>query len=257
VVERIAAFSDRFTRAQATDVIELPWGCAVLQRKFPLSHFHNRVIVTAAANAPEVLDAADRVLDGLGHRYVTVDDDARGAALGPELEAAGYEHETVVTMIHSGAPVPAPTHEVCHVSLEMLRPAIIRDWRILLPDASEEQLAQLADRTALSGRGADLVMLAVYERDDIAAHAELYLDGSAGVAQFEHLATHHDFRGRGYGTALVLHALHLAREAGCDVSFLTADLDDWPREWYRRLGYAEASRSHHFDRSINEVSVGL
>jgi hypothetical protein len=107
-VERISEFSDRFTRAQATEVIELPWGFAVLQREFPLSHFHNRIIVTAAASAPEILDAADRVLEGLAHRYVTVDDDALGAALGPELEAEGYEHETIATMVHSGAPV-APT----------------------------------------------------------------------------------------------------------------------------------------------------
>jgi Ser/Thr protein kinase RdoA (MazF antagonist) len=85
------------------------------------------------------------VLAGLAYPYVTVGDDALGAALGPELEAVGYEHETVATMVHSGAPVPPPTHEVREVSLEMLRPAIIRDWRILLPDASEEQLAQLAE----------------------------------------------------------------------------------------------------------------
>jgi GNAT superfamily N-acetyltransferase len=117
----------------------------------------------------------------------------------------------------------------------VLRPAIIRVWRVILPDASEEQLAQLTDRTALSSRGAELVLLAVFENDDIAAHAELYLDGSAGVARFEHLATHRDFRGRGYGATLVRDALHRAREAGCDVSLLTADVGDWPLEWYRRL----------------------
>jgi GNAT superfamily N-acetyltransferase len=257
VVERISQFSDRFTRAQATDVIELPWGFAVLQREFPLSHFHNRAVVTASVSAPEILDAADRVLEGLAHRYVTVDDDALGAALGPELEAEGYEHATIATMVHSGAPVPPPAHEVREVSLEMLRPAIIREWRIILPDATEEQLAQLADRTALSSRGAELVLLAIYEHGVIAAHADLYLDSSAGIAQFEHLATHKDFRLRGYGTTLVRDALHRAREAGCDVSFLTADVGDWPLEWYCRLGYAEAGHSHHFDRLAKEVSSTL
>jgi len=35
------------------------------------------------------------------------------------------------------------------VSLDTLRPAIIRERRDTLPDASDEQLGQLADRTAL------------------------------------------------------------------------------------------------------------
>jgi GNAT superfamily N-acetyltransferase len=133
--------------------------------------------------------------------------------------------------------------------LETLRPAIIRDWRVNLPDAGDEQLAQLADRSALSSRGADLVLLAVFEGGEIAAHAELYLDRAAGLAQFERLTTHADYRGRGYATALVLDALRRGREAGCDLSFLTAGLDDWPRDWYQRLGYRDAARTHQFDRT--------
>src|SRR5262249_34302267 len=106
--DRIREFEDRFTRAQATEVVEYPWGYAVLQREFPLSHYHNRVAVTAPANAHDVLDAADRVLAGLAHRYVSVPDDAVGAELVPAFEAAGYRHEVIVTMAHSGAPAPPP-----------------------------------------------------------------------------------------------------------------------------------------------------
>ena len=135
------------------------------------------------------------------------------------------------------------------MSLETLRPAIIRDWRVTLPDATDETLVQLANRTALCNRGAELTLLAAYEDGEIAAHADLYLDRATGVAQFENLVTHQDFRGRRYGTTLVSDALRRAREAGCDVSFLTADLNDWPREWYRRLGYADVDRSHNFSRA--------
>ncbi len=181
-------------------------------------------------------EAAERELRGLAHRYVEVVDDALGAAVAPELAAEGYAHEIIVTMVH--------------FSLATLRPAIIiRDWRANLPDADDEQFAQLADRTALSSRGADLVLLAVFDGREIAAHAELYLDRAAGLAQSERLCTHAEFRGRGYATALVLDALRRGREAGCDLSFLTAGLDDWPREWYQRLGYRDAARTHHFDRA--------
>jgi GNAT superfamily N-acetyltransferase len=248
MLDRVTQFLERLTRAQATDVVELPWGFAVVQREFPLSHFHNRVVVTSAVSAAEVLDTADRVFAGFGHRYVMVDDDALGIALAPGLEAAGFDHEVIATMVHSGAPVPAPAHEVREVSLEQLRPAVVRDWRIELPRTTEAHLAQLADRIALAGRGADLVLLAVYDGAGIAARAELYLDRDARIAQFENVVTHGDARGRGYGTALVYDALRRARAAGCDLSWLTADVGDWPLEWYRRVGYTEIGRTHHFDR---------
>jgi GNAT superfamily N-acetyltransferase len=195
-----------------------------------------------------MIDAADRVLADFAHRYVSMNDDALGVTVAPAFEAEGYAHDVIATMVHSGAPVPSPAHDVREMSLEALRPALIRDWRANLPDAGDEQLAQLADRTALYARGADLVRLGVYDGGDIAAHADLYLERSARIAQFENLVTHAGYRGRGYGTALVFDALRRAREAGCDLSFLTAHVDDWPHDWYLRLGYADTGRSHHFSR---------
>jgi GNAT superfamily N-acetyltransferase len=134
------------------------------------------------------------------------------------------------------------------VSLDTLRPALIRDGRAEIPDATDEQLDQLADRTALCARGAELTLLAVYDGDEIAAHADLYVDHMERIAQFENLVTHTDFRGRGYGDALIRDALGRGLQAGCELSFLTAELNDWPHEWYQRLGYVDAARSHHFSR---------
>jgi GNAT superfamily N-acetyltransferase len=248
-IERITAFDNRFAQAQATDVVDLSWGFAVLQKEFPLSEYHNRIVVTSAVRAVDVLATADEILGGarLRHRYVSVDDDI-GHALSADFVAAGYEDETIVTMIYSGPELEPAAPEVRAVSLDTLRPAIIRDWRVVLPDATEENLRQLADRTALYARGADLTQLAVYDGDEIAAHADLYVDRMDRIAQFENLVTHEEFRGRGYGDALIRDALRRGREAGSEVSFLTADLPDWPREWYQRLGYVDAGRTHHFRR---------
>jgi ribosomal protein S18 acetylase RimI-like enzyme len=248
-IERITAFENRFAQAQATDVVDLPWGFAVLQKEFPLSEYHNRIAVTSAAPAAEVLATAEEVLGGahMRHRYVSVDD-ALGRALSADFVAAGYEHEIIVTLIYSGPGVEPAAHEVRAVSLDTLRPAIIRDWRVELPDATEETLGQLADRTALYARGAELTRLAVYDGDEIVAHADLYVDRVDRLAQFENLVTHKNFRGRGYGDALIRDALRRGREAGSELSFLTAELNDWPREWYQRLGYIDAGRTHHFRR---------
>ncbi len=249
-VERIAAFEERFAQAQATDVVDLPWGFALLQRDFPDTYSHNRIVVTSPAPAAEILSAADQLLGAAGRqfRYVSVLDNALGQHLRPDFVAAGYEHEPLVTMIHSGREVEPPTHQVLPMSLDMLRPAIIRDWRVELPNATDEVLAQLADRTVLYSRAADVTLLAVMDGAVIAARADLYLDSANSLAQFENLYTHPHFRGSGYGNSLVREALRRSRNANCELSFLEADLHDWPREWYNRLGYVKARRTHDFTR---------
>ncbi len=247
--ERFTAFDNRFLRAQATDIVDFSWGYAVLQQDFPLSEYHNRIVVSSAAPAAEVLATTDEILGGarLRHRFVSADGEA-GAALSAHFVAAGYEHETIATMVFSGPELEPAAHEVHAASLVTLRPAIIRDWRDQLPDATEEHLCQLADRTALYERGAEVTRLAVYDGDDIAAHADLFVDPVDRIAQFEHLETHPDFRGRGYADALIRDARRRGREAGSELSFLTADLNDWPHEWYQRLGYVDAGRIHLFSR---------
>jgi GNAT superfamily N-acetyltransferase len=109
-------------------------------------------------------------------------------------------------------------------------------------------LGQLANRTALYSRGAKVTLLAVLAGDEIAARADLYVDHVESIAQVENLYTHPSFRGRGYGDSLVREALMRSQHAGCRLSFLTANLVDWPHEWYIRLGYVEARRTHHFTR---------
>ena len=53
----------------------------------------------------------------------------------------------------------------------------------------------------------------------------------------EDVGTLEEHRGRGYASAVVLHAAELARRAGADFVFLVADAQDWPQHLYRRLGF--------------------
>jgi GNAT superfamily N-acetyltransferase len=246
-LERIAAFEERFVRAQSTDIVGLPWGFALLNSTYPLSEYHNRLVVTSIAPPADVVRAADELLGGAGlrHRYVS-GVDRLGEALSAGLIAAGYEHQVIETMIYEGGEVEPGAHRVHDVSLDILRPSIVRNWRAEIPDASDELLGQLADRTSLAALGAELTLLAVFEGDEIAAHAELYIDRSDHIAQIENLVTHECYRGQGYGISLVRDALRRAEAAGCELRFLTADLDDWPRQWYQRLGFVDALDTHHF-----------
>src|SRR5690242_20466349 len=105
-------FEHRSARAQATDVVDLPWGFVVRHRDFPLSEYHNRVVVTSAAAASEVLGTADEVLGGAGleHRYLSAWE-ALGEELVDDCTSAGYEHEVVVTMVYVGENAERAAHE--------------------------------------------------------------------------------------------------------------------------------------------------
>jgi len=257
--ERIVAFTHHFTRAQATDLIELPWGFVHLQRNFVHSHAHNSVVVTSAVSASELIATADELMGkaGLDYRSVNVTDDETAETLQVELVAAGYEHTALITMIDRSTSSSAPEHPVHAVSRELMRPTAIRDWTGELPHASAEVIAQLADRMSLYPLGADITHLAVFEGEEMAVRGELFIDAPRDIAQLESLYAHAGMRGRGYARSLVLEAQRRVRSAGLGLSFLVADLDDWPRKWYARLGYEESHRVHEFSRSIEQDSGGM
>jgi predicted GNAT family acetyltransferase len=70
------------------------------------------------------------------------------------------------------------------------------------------------------------------------------------VAQIEDVNTLEEFRGRGLASAVVLAAARRAEERGCDVVFLIADDDDWPKDLYARLGFEPVSRTWSFVRVL-------
>ncbi len=193
-LEIIEAFRERFARAQASDVFDLPWGFVLLQRDFPDSHDHNRVVVNSVASSAEILSTVDDAMGGadLRHRQITVIDDALGLDLTNDLLSAGYEREAITTMIYRGAPAGRPEHKVEAVSLDTLRPALMRDWKVLLPASTVEVHAQLVDRTHLYACGAEVTRLVVFEGDEIAARIDFYFDPESGIAQLENLFTHPD-----------------------------------------------------------------
>lgn len=255
--ERAVAFEHRFTRAQASEVVEVGFGYAVLQHEFPLSHYHNRLVVTSPTDAGDVLEAAEDILGRAerGHRFVSIDDRIAGDLVG-ELQAAGYDHEIDATMLDTtGMPDAAEMLDgkldlVEAVSLDVIRPSIMATWRADLPEATEEEIHQLADRTAVAERGADLIRLAVRVDGRVVARADLHLDRVDRIAQFESLVTDPDHRRQGHGAALLRSARVRSERAGCELLVLTADVADWPYRWYQRAGFQDLGRWHHLSRRL-------
>ncbi|KAB8161299.1 GNAT family N-acetyltransferase [Streptomyces sp. 3MP-14] len=249
----LRAFLAAFARRQAPRVDELPCGFAVVNEELPHSRADNQLFVDRAVDDPTALPAlVDRALAGLAHRLVTVLDDETGRALAAPLTEAGYEHTVDLLMVHQG-PVPAaeserPRAEV--VDLDALRAPLTRRWRGFLPGADDETLRQLVERRAVRQRGAPVVRFvgSRTESGEVASWADLYLDPAAGLAQIEDVLTAEEHLSGGHGSAVMGEALRLAASAGCATRFLIAEADDWPRHWYRRLGFVPVGRIHCFER---------
>ena len=247
-VEQIEAFQERFAKAQASEVIDLPWGYALLQSEFPTSHDHNRVVVTSAAEAEEIVSTVDAVLGdaGLTHRFLSLPDDASFVGISDQLVASGYELETIATMIFKGDPVRPPENKVKSVSPATLRSALLSEWKALLPESADSVHEQLADRIRLYAQGAEVARLVVFDDLEIAAHVDLFIDRANGIAQIENLTTDANHRGHGYATSLIGEAHGRSEAAGSRLLFLAADLNDWPYSWYERLGYVDVAHTHYF-----------
>ncbi|MFJ5233796.1 GNAT family N-acetyltransferase [Kitasatospora sp. NPDC088391] len=241
-------FRRGFARRQAAEVVEVPGGFAVLHERFEYSHEHNQLVLDVPPGGLDVAELAEDVLGHLGHRRISVFDDAAGRALVPGLVAAGYRHETEVVMAHRGEVPLGGGARV--VGLAEVAPALERQWRCWLPWASEDSIAQLVGRRTAREAGADRVLtVAAHDADGtVGAWADLYQD-AAGTAQIEDLATAEDRQRRGLADAVLATALRLAADRAPDaLRFLVADAEDWPQHWYARRGFVTVGRTHGFVR---------
>jgi ribosomal protein S18 acetylase RimI-like enzyme len=98
-------------------------------------------------------------------------------------------------------------------------------------------MEQLFAAKALIGQRVTARHFAVVLYGKVVSYTDLYQDGAD--AQVEDVGTLQEHRKRGYASAVILTAISEARKAGAEFVFLVADLEDWPKELYRRLGFDE------------------
>jgi N-acetylglutamate synthase-like GNAT family acetyltransferase len=251
-LHRIAEFRGSFARRQAAATTEIPGGAVVLDPRFAASYVNNQIVMDGARTPSDLLALAETTLGSLPHRRISFLDDAAGTAWLPTLIAAGYTHETELIMSHSpsgSGKASAPGLPARQVTLDELRPALIKQQRVWTPDGDDAMVGQLVDRRSARLLGAPRVsFLAVRdENGDIGSSVDLYRDPDRGIAQIEELVTADTHTRRGYADALLATAVE--RAADCDLLFLIADADDWPHTWYARRGFTTIGRSHVFTRA--------
>jgi ribosomal protein S18 acetylase RimI-like enzyme len=228
------------------EVIPSPLGYGMLTAELPRRHDSNFLFIEQDVSAEDAIAEADRILGGAGrnHRVLLTFDDGIGEQLKPEFDARGWRTQRHIFMAQLREPEKtADLSVVKEVDQAALRPGRRRE--ILAQSWGYPAIAEeLLDSKLHLGKRAQTRFFGVEADGEIVAWTDLYV--AQDVAQVEDVATVREYRGRGYATALVLHAAAEGRRAGADLVFLVADGEDWPKLLYNRLGFDEVGRIYKF-----------
>ena len=230
---RARAFDRSLALRRSPIVLPTATGWVALDPRVSASYQHNCLWVDGAVAVGDWVADADAALAACTHRRVVLDDEPsalpggwtlveeRLMVLGPDVEVA--------------RPVGV---EVRQVTSEAMVGLWGPSWRRAEADITDEDLADLLRREAFADAHLRIVDLAVVGDDgDPRSSAQLRIDGA--TAALESVMTEPGARGRGWSRVVVGEAVARARAAGCDLVWLLAHAEDWPRSWYSRLGFVD------------------
>lgn len=235
--------------AAAERTVDLPWGRALFNDTFNRVYDLNLLQVDRRAGdvaAETLAREAERLHSAAGHehRHVAVADAALGASLAPGFRELGWQVRRFLFMSQLREPDSPPSAPVRELE-EAEHWEAKRSFMTTAPEAYDDDVVQqLLERDRLKEAAVDFRRFGVEVDGTVASVCELYSDGS--TAQVEDVSTLEEHRGRGYARSTVLTAAGAARAAGCDLVFLVADEDDWPKELYRKLGFDPVGTLHDF-----------
>ncbi len=209
---------------------------------FCLVEGHSALGANALADEAERLHRAARHQ----HRQIKIHDQSTGQRLGPEFEALGWDRESEVLMALTRSPDreidTSSVEEVEEIELQPVRARVIRaeGWA----DSDEAAISDLLAAQFLMDDVTAMRRFAARVDGEIGSYCELYSDGA--TFQIEQVMTLPEYRNRGLARAVVTKAIEEALRLRGDLIFLTADVDDWPKELYRKMGFDEIGNLYAF-----------
>ena len=245
MIGRILDYLTATEEAVVDEVRPLPHGSALLTPTLPLVWQLNAIRVEDGRVSPaELIETAERVLGGLGHRKLVVHDAEVGARLARPLASVGWNVLRLLVMVRD-RPAERAVQPGTGGALERAAgatglAAFRREQPFGWQDEAVEQLAAMDERYGRVAHGRDFGA----PLDEPACVCRLY--AADGVGQIDEVGTVEARRGRGHASAAVLAAAEAAAADGCEPIFLLTDANDWPRRWYRRLGFSEIGSVYEF-----------
>lgn len=250
VHRRLGAWHTRIRVAMATRILDLPFATYAITDDLPDIHDLNLAMVTAPVPPDVLLRSVDRVAEAAGwrHRRIEIDDAAVADRLRDPLRRAGYTEQQFVTMrLDSGPAGMAATSAASATIVDIVDQLdLARAVAAEQPWADSARLVdELVERELRLARVADCRAVVAPRRDAV---SRCLLLSDADLVEIDAVGTLRAHRGQGWSRAVVACAIAEARAATAAHVVLVADVDDWPRSWYARLGFREIGRSVAFDR---------
>ncbi|HVM35057.1 MAG TPA: GNAT family N-acetyltransferase [Actinomycetota bacterium] len=237
----IIAYARAFAAACAEQTIPIEGALLYLAPSFPRMHDLNTVAIRDAARSfRHFVDAADPLFEdaGLEHRKLDVDDERHGPRLADEASREpGWNMSRLVDMTWESDPGGA-ADIASELPLEDLRELREREHRAGF-GGDDDLIRQFLDRDYVYRRAGNGRFFGVRDEDGV-LQSSLNLFRIGRVAEIDDVQTAEAARGRGYARAAVLAAARAARRDGAEIVFLCADEDDWPKDFYARLGFIPA-----------------
>ena len=244
-ISRILDFLTRTEEAVVDEVRPVRHGSALLTPALPLVWQLNAVRVEDLEAVPaELAEEADRILAAYGHRKLVVHDAELGERLSRPRASSGWNVLRLLVMVHERRPKSERPRgagaELDRAAGAAGLAAFRREQPFGWQEQAVEQLAGMDERYDRAASGRDFGS----PPDNPACVCRLYT--ADGIAQVDEVGTVETRRGRGHGSAAVLAAAEAAAAEGCDPVFLMTDANDWPKRWYRSLGFREIGSVYEF-----------
>ena len=234
-LERAWAFDRELRERCAARVERFELGAALFDDALPRVYDANVVRLDRGygeLSTDEVADLADSFHGDLGHRKVLLPDAAAGDRLMRELGGCGWSSTRTVVMEYAGA----RTRDVDAArKAELVDPRAVRGAREGSLEGDRALQRQVADYTERLARSCEARTFAAFDDGEVGSFCALYEED--GVAEIDEVTTLPRFRGRGLATAVVEAALGVSLAERNELTFVVADDADWPKGWYRRLGF--------------------
>lgn len=250
--DRVTRFLEEIQQEICTSAEPWRWGTAYLHGTHKLVWDLNMLQVNGPppeVSAAELADEAEKVMGPLGytHRRIWIADEALGAALAPGFEELGWATDVHVAMVHRRGPDRGvDTARVQEVGAAAWggREKQLRSYPRCDDDDLVPQMRALYDLLLEAGNGKDFAIV----EDGLAVSFALVFS-RGDVAQIEDVATLADHRGRGLSRAVVYKALQECL-AEHELTFLVADENDWPKDFYEKLGFEAVGLYYYFLKTL-------